>query len=119
MRISRSAEFVLGAISSAVLVAVYLPLLIVLLNSFNTSVNMAWPPPGFTLEWWQRAFGSSGLMAALGTSVLIALCASLIAMVLGTLLALALSRYKFFGKSSVGIGKLFQHRPCFQIHFGR
>lgn len=103
MRISRSAKFVLGAISSAVLVAVYLPLLIVLLNSFNTSVNMAWPPPGFTLEWWQRAFGSSGLMAALGTSVLIALCASLIAMVLGTLLALALSRYKFFGKSSVGL----------------
>lgn len=103
MRISRTAKFVLGAISSAVMVAVYLPLLIVLLNSFNTSMNMAWPPPGFTLEWWQRAFGSSGLMAALGTSVVIALCASLIAMVLGTLLALALSRYKFFGKNSVGL----------------
>lgn len=103
MRISRTAKIVLGAISSAVMVAVYLPLLIVLLNSFNSSMNMAWPPPGFTLEWWQRAFGSSGLMAALGTSVLIALCASLIAMVLGTLLALALSRYKFFGKSSVGL----------------
>lgn len=103
MRISRTAKIVLGAISSAVMVAVYLPLLIVLLNSFNSSMNMAWPPPGFTLEWWQRAFGSSGLMAALATSVLIALCASLIAMVLGTLLALALSRYKFFGKSSVGL----------------
>jgi putative spermidine/putrescine transport system permease protein len=103
MRISRAAAIVLGAISSAVMALVYLPLIIVLINSFNTSMNMDWPPPGFTLNWWQRAFGSDGLMAALGTSVLIALCASLIALVLGTLLSLALSRYKFFGRDSVGL----------------
>jgi putative spermidine/putrescine transport system permease protein len=83
--------------------AVYLPLVIVLINSFNTSMNMDWPPPGFTLNWWEKAFGSGGLLAALGTSVLIALCASLIAIVLGTLLAMALSRYKFFGKESIGL----------------
>ena len=103
MRISRAAAIVLGAISSAVMALVYLPLIIVLINSFNTSMNMDWPPPGFTLNWWQRAFGSAGLMAALGTSVAIALGASLIALVLGTLLALALNRYEFFGKQSVGL----------------
>ena len=103
MRVSRSAAIVLGIISSVVMAAVYLPLLVVLLNSFNTSMNMDWPPPGFTFEWWQRAFGSAGLMAALGTSVAIALGASLIALVLGTLLALALNRYEFFGKQSVGL----------------
>ena len=83
--------------------AIYAPLAIVLINSMNSSMNMAWPPPGFTFTWWQKAFGSSGLIAALGTSVLVALCASLIAIVLGTLLAIALSRYKFFGKESVGL----------------
>ena len=103
MRIGKSAAIVLGIISSVVMAAVYLPLLVVLINSFNVSMNMDWPPPGFTLEWWQRAFGSAGLMAALGTSLLIALCASFIALVLGTLLSLALSRYNFFGKESIGL----------------
>ena len=35
--------------------------------------------------------------------VLVALCASLVALVLGTLLAIALSRYKFFGRQAVGL----------------
>ncbi len=103
MRISRSAALVLGTIASIVMALIYTPLVIVLINSFNKSMNMDWPPPGFTLEWWTKAFGSNGLMAALGTSALVALCASLVALVLGTLLALALSRYKFFGREAVGL----------------
>lgn len=103
MRISKTAAIILGAISSFVMALVYLPLAIVVINSFNTSMNMDWPPPGFTLDWWEKAFGSAGLMAALGTSVTVALCASLIAIVLGTLLAIALSRYQFFGKNSIGL----------------
>lgn len=103
MRISKTAAVVLGAISSFVMALVYMPLIIVVINSFNTSMNMNWPPPGFTFNWWQKAFGSAGLMAALGTSVTVAICASLIAIVLGTLLAMALSRYQFFGKSSIGL----------------
>ena len=103
MRISKTAAIILGSISSFVMALVYLPLIIVVINSFNASMNMDWPPPGFTLSWWQKAFGSAGLMAALGTSITVAICASLIALVLGTLLAIALSRYKFFGKSSIGL----------------
>ena len=103
MRISKLATVVLAMLSAFVLAIVYVPLLIVLVNSFNTSMNMQWPPPGFTLEWWQKAFGSSGLIAALSTSVVIALCSAAIALVLGTLLALALSRYKFFGKETIGL----------------
>jgi putative spermidine/putrescine transport system permease protein len=103
MRINRTAGIVLGIISSLVMTIVYLPLFIVLINSFNKSMNMDWPPPGFTITWWEKAFGSGGLIAALSTSIVIALCASAIALVLGTLLAMALSRYKFFGKESVGL----------------
>jgi putative spermidine/putrescine transport system permease protein len=103
MRISNSAKIFLGIATGAVLAIIYLPLFIVLINSFNKSMNMDWPPPGFTLEWWTKAFGSGGLLAALGTSVTIAICSSAIALVLGTLLALALSRYKFFGKQAIGL----------------
>jgi putative spermidine/putrescine transport system permease protein len=103
MRINRASTIVLASISALVLAIVYLPLIVVALNSFNTSMNMQWPPPGFTFSWWQKAFGSAGLMAALSTSVVIAFCSAAIALVLGTLLALALSRYKFFGKESIGL----------------
>ncbi len=103
MRINRTAAIILGTISSFVMAIVYLPLFIVLINSFNKSMNMDWPPPGFTITWWEKAFGSGGLIAALSTSIVIAICASTIALLLGTLLAIALSRYKFFGKESVGL----------------
>ncbi|MEY4367878.1 MAG: hypothetical protein RLZ28_1293 [Actinomycetota bacterium] len=103
MRISRASVLVLGALSALVLAIVYLPLVIVTINSFNTSMNMEWPPPGFTFLWWQKAFGSAGLLAALTTSVVIAMCSAAIALVLGTLLALALSRYSFFGKEPIGL----------------
>lgn len=103
MRIGTSAKIILGIISAAVLAFVYLPLVIIVINSVNKSMNMEWPPPGFTLDWWTKAFGSGGLMAALGTSIIIALCSSAIALVLGTLLAIALSRYKFFGKQAIGL----------------
>lgn len=103
MRINKTAGIILGIISSFVMAIVYLPLFIVLINSFNKSMNMDWPPPGFTITWWEKAFGSGGLIAALSTSIVIAIAASAIALVLGTLLAMALSRYSFFGKESIGL----------------
>jgi len=103
MRISRSAKVILASITSLILTVIYLPLVIVFLNSFNSSVNMDWPPTSFTLIWWQKAFASTGLIDALSTSLLVAACSTVVALVLGTLLALALSRYKFFGKNSVSL----------------
>src|SRR5215207_1048318 len=81
----------------------YLPLLVVIVNSFNTSTSLTWPPPGFTFDWWQRAFHSDGARDAVITSVEVALASTAIALVLGTLMSLALQRYDFFGKSSVNL----------------
>lgn len=103
MRISNTARWTLGAISLLVLTFIYVPIAVVVINSFNTSMNMAWPPTGFTLEWWSRAAGSQGLLASLGLSIFVASCATAIALVLGTLISLALSRYKFFGRESVSL----------------
>ena len=51
------------------LVFIYVPLLLVLLNSFNTDRTFGWPPPGYTTEWWQLAWHSQGARDALWTSV--------------------------------------------------
>ncbi len=51
MTLSRWARAGFAAAMVLGLVAVYIPLLVVLVNSFNTSKTFGWPPAGFTLEW--------------------------------------------------------------------
>lgn len=103
MRLSRGARVTLGAVTGAILLAVYVPLLVVLLNSFSTSTSLSWPPPGFTLEWWVRAFQSQGARDAVATSILVAIVSTVIALVLGTLISLALQRFAFFGRDAVSL----------------
>ena len=93
----------LAVVTAVVLVVVYVPLLLVLLNSFNTDNTFGWPPPGLTLHWWQVAGQSQGARDALWTSVRVALAATVIALVLGTLAAMALRRSRFFGRNVVSL----------------
>jgi len=81
----------------------YVPLLVVVINSFNPNQSMTWPPSGFTFDWWQRAARSEGARSAVVTSVEVAFVATVIALVLGTLISFALQRYDFFGKNSVNL----------------
>jgi putative spermidine/putrescine transport system permease protein len=101
--VSRPARWALGGLTAGVLAFVYVPLLVVLVNSFNTSVAFAWPPAGWTLEWWQRAAGNDGVREAVATSLLTAAVAAAVALVLGTLTALALTRFAFFGRDVVSL----------------
>ena len=65
--------------------------------------SLTWPPPGFTLEWWGKAFQNEGALAAMVTSVQVALVSTLVSLVLGTLISLALQRYEFFGREAVSL----------------
>lgn len=103
MRLSRISRTTLGVVAGLILVIVYVPLFVVLVNSFSTSTSLSWPPPGFTLEWWQRAFASEGAMEALATSVVVALISTAIALVLGTLISFAMQRFDFFGRQTVNL----------------
>ncbi|MEL4318107.1 ABC transporter permease [Leifsonia sp. YIM 134122] len=103
MRLSRPARIVLGSVTAIVLTVVYVPLLVVFVNSFSTSTSLSWPPPGFTLEWWRKAFQSTGALNAVLTSVQVAIVATIIALVLGTLISLALQRFEFFGRDAVSL----------------
>lgn len=86
-----------------VLVFIYAPLALVVVNAFNTSKSFAFPPQGFTLQWWRTAWRSDGMWSALGNSVVIGLAATVIALVLGTMVAFAVQRYDFFGKQTVNL----------------
>jgi putative spermidine/putrescine transport system permease protein len=103
MKLTTSARLILGIATTLVLVIVYVPLLVVLINSFNSSSTMSWPPRSLTLEWWGRAFRSAGALEAVGTSVYVGLVATIVALILGTLISFALQRFKFFGRDAISL----------------
>ncbi|HWI01324.1 MAG TPA: ABC transporter permease [Propionibacteriaceae bacterium] len=86
-----------------VLVFIYVPLGVVAINSFNSDRTFGWPPPGLTTKWWSAALKAPGPRDALRTSVEAGLGATAIALVLGSLLSLALVRYRFFGRNTISL----------------
>jgi putative spermidine/putrescine transport system permease protein len=103
MVLSPTARWLLRAAAVGVLTFIYVPLAVVLLNSFSASATFAWPPPGLTLRWWQVAASNDGVRTAVLTSVQVALLATVVAVVLGTLASMALVRYEFFGRDAVSL----------------
>jgi putative spermidine/putrescine transport system permease protein len=101
--LSRGLRSTLLAITTVALIVVYTPLALVLLNSFNTNKSFAWPPTGLTLRWWKAAAGSEGARSALLVSLEVAILATVLSLLLGTMAALALQRYRFFGRNAVSL----------------
>jgi putative spermidine/putrescine transport system permease protein len=101
MRLSRRAKAVLAVAVAAGLAFIYIPLLIIGIQAFNSSKILKWPPPGFTLDWFQKAFESESARESLLTSIEAGLAATAIAITLGSLIALAVGRRRFFGRESI------------------
>jgi putative spermidine/putrescine transport system permease protein len=80
---------------------IYLPLVVVAVYAFNPSRSQAWPPAGFSLHWFSEAIANTRVLDAFLTSVGAASGATLIALVLGTAAALAVQRFRFFGREAV------------------
>lgn len=71
----------------------YLPILVLVVSSFNDSKILGkWN--GFTLEWYKQLFENASIMNALKTTLVLALLASIIATVLGTLACITISKMK-------------------------
>ena len=100
---SRSVRWFAAAAMTFGLAFVYIPLAVILINSFNVSTVFAWPPRGFTTRWWSSAIGNDSIRQAVVTSVQVGLIATAAALVMGTLLAFALGRYTFFGRHTVSL----------------
>ena len=101
MTLTRRVRWILGLLSVAVLVFIYFPLVVVVINSFNASKVFAWPPTGWTTEWWHKAATNEDVRSALLTSIKAATGATLIALALGAMIAFAVARYDFFGKQPI------------------
>jgi spermidine/putrescine transport system permease protein len=86
-------RYALCLVSIAVYAFLYVPLVIVIVFSFNDSkLNAEWV--GFTLSWYKTLFSDQDMLKAAGNSLLIAIVASLCATVLGTMAGIAMHRYR-------------------------
>jgi putative spermidine/putrescine transport system permease protein len=87
----------------ALLVVLFLwvPLLIILVYAFNTSNIQSWPIPGFTLKWFRVAWEDEEARTALALSLKAAFAATAVALLLGTMVAVAVSRFRFFGRETL------------------
>ena len=101
MTTSRLTRVALRVASGAVLAFLYLPLIIIVIYAFNESRLQAWPPTGFTLHWFGEAFSNPGVADAIRNSLIAATVATGIALVLGTMAAMAVQRFSFFGRQTI------------------
>jgi putative spermidine/putrescine transport system permease protein len=92
---------VLWGIVIAILGFLFIPIFIIVLYAFSDSNVQAWPIQALSLRWFGLTWGDDEVRQALLLSVQVAELATVIAVVLGTLAAMAVARLKFFGKEIV------------------
>ena len=91
-----------GAIAG--LLFLHIPLLLIILYAFTTEdKSYQFPPPGYTLKWFEVVLNRQDIWDAVSLSMQVAITSTFFAIILGTLAAGALYKTSFFGKSSITI----------------
>jgi putative spermidine/putrescine transport system permease protein len=101
MHLSAPTRWLLRAGTALTLAFLYAPLVVIALYAFNARRAQTWPIQDWTTDWFSRALHNPGVRDALWTSVKAGLGATAIAIALGTLAAIAVSRYRFFGRETI------------------
>ena len=99
--VSGATRWVLRIGSAVTLAFLYAPLVVIFIYAFNETTVQQWPPAGLSFRWFSEAWDNQGVRDALWTSVKVAIGATGIAMILGTLASYTVARFDFFGKTSI------------------
>jgi len=94
----------LGVYTGIVILYLFIPISVMILFGFNDPVgrfNFQWQ--GFTLEWYRRLFEIPDLTESLRNSLLAAAVATVVSTALGSMLALALTRYRFRARGPMNV----------------
>lgn len=82
----------------------HIPLALIILYAFSAEdKSYVFPPPALTTQWFAAAWAREDVWAAIGLSFRVALIATALAMVLGTLAAAGLARTRFFGRDAISL----------------
>jgi len=104
MRSDRKPPLFLSVGAFGGLLFLHLPLAFVILYAFTTEEKTyAFPPPGLTLKWFAVVWDRPDIWAAVSLSLQVAAISTALALILGTLVAAALSRQAFFGREAISL----------------
>lgn len=96
----KKGKFLLGAHSYLVYLFLYIPIIVIVIFSFNTSRrNIEFE--GFTFDWYQRLFDNDALLDSYGKTLIVGFASTIIATIIGTLASYGMSKYKFKGKGII------------------
>ena len=102
--LSERAPLSLKAAAIGGLLFLHLPILLIFLYAFTTEERTyQFPPPGLTTQWFAVAWNRADIWPPLWLSLKVAFIATLLAMILGTLVAAAMARAKFFGREQISL----------------
>jgi putative spermidine/putrescine transport system permease protein len=87
--------------TTGVVLFLWLPLVLMALYAFNKSNIQGWPFPGWTTHWFSVAWHNSDVRSSLYLSLKVGLVATGFSLVLGSMAAFAIHRFRFFGRESV------------------
>jgi len=100
----RFGRWLLDGVAWLVLAYLFLPIFVIVLYSFNKPAgkfNFVWK--SFSFDAWHNPFGYEALYESMKLSLRVAALSTAVATVFGTLIALALTRYRFRGSSAVNL----------------
>jgi putative spermidine/putrescine transport system permease protein len=98
---TRSTRISLAIFSTLVIAFLWIPLVIIALYAFNSSNIQGWPITSWTLHWFSVAWHDPDVRSSLWLSVKAGLLATGAALVLGTMAAAAVARFRFFGREAI------------------
>lgn len=81
--------------TAGVFIFLFAPIFIIILFSFNESARLSFPITGFSLHWYVEVLNSTVFRSAVKNTLIVGTATSLIAVIIGTLGSLGLTRYRF------------------------
>jgi putative spermidine/putrescine transport system permease protein len=86
------------------LLFLHLPILLIFLYAFTTEERTyQFPPPGLTTQWFGVAWAREDIWPPLYLSLKVAAISTVLAIILGTLVAAAMARARFFGRDQISL----------------
>jgi spermidine/putrescine transport system permease protein len=89
----------LTLMATGAMLFLYIPVLVLIVFSFNDNRSLTLPLRGFTLKWYEKFLSNSDMLTAIGNSLYVATVATIITVIIGTVAAFALDRVVFPGKT--------------------
>ncbi|WP_188052345.1 ABC transporter permease [Aureimonas fodinaquatilis] len=96
----RFARRMLAIYVGGVCIFLIIPILLPMVISFSSSARIEFPPPGFSLQWYEAAINNEHFRRGLWNSLVIAAVCAVLSTIAGTAAAIALNHYRFLGRSS-------------------